>query len=302
MKRDASAIRHVIWTTLALNVLVAVAKLVYGIKTGVLAMIADGVHSSLDAGNNVIGLIAVTAAHRPPDADHPYGHRKFETVSALAIGLLLMLACWEILKTAWARLLEPSLGVATTVGYVVMLGTLAVNASVSAYERRAGERLKSEFLIADAAHTRSDILTSLSVVVALAASSLGWGHVDTLVTVFIIAWIGRLAWQVIKPALATLADEARIDPKALDDIAMAVIGVHDVHRIRTRGTPDAIFIDLHVQVDPQATVEEAHGIAHRVESAIREQWPEVEDVVVHVEPHGDPVEGLDGAILGPPRP
>jgi cation diffusion facilitator family transporter len=302
MKRDAKAIRRVIWTTLVLNLLVAMGKLAYGLHAGILAMVADGVHSSLDAGNNVIGLIAVAAAHRPPDDDHPYGHRKFETVAALGIGALLVLACWEILKAGWAHLFQPpAVGTAGTIGYVVMVVTLVVNTGVSMYEKRAGQRLGSEFLIADATHTRSDIMTSFAVIVALAARSMGWPFVDVIVTFFIVLWIGYLAWQVMKPALATLADEARIDPQAVDQIAMSVFGVHDVHRIRTRGAPDAVFIDLHVQVHPHATVEEAHRISHQVETLLRERFPQVEDVVVHVEPHGDPVEGLDGAIVGPPR-
>jgi cation diffusion facilitator family transporter len=301
MARDAAAIRRVIWVTLVLNLLVALGKLAWGIASGVLSMTADGVHSLLDSANNVIGLIAVSAAAKPPDAGHPYGHRKFETFAALSIAALLLLACYEIVRTAAARALDPVAGDAGWTGYAVMLFTLGVNFGVAVYERREGERLGSEFLLADSAHTRSDVATSLSVIAALVAHSLGWNGVDLVATLFIVAWICRLAWQIVKPALATLADEARIDPRQVDDAAMAVAGVRDVHRIRTRGTPDAVFLDLHVQVVPHSTIEDAHAVANEVERVLLARFPEVVDVVVHLEPHGDPVEGLDGQIVGPPR-
>lgn len=294
-------VRRVLWVTLGLNLGVAAAKLAYGLGTGVLSIAADGIHSTLDAGSNVVGLIAVSAASKPPDAEHPYGHRKFETFAALAIGILLVLACWEILRASWERLVhggEPEPG---PIALAIMLTTAVINLGVSKWERREGERLKSEILLADSAHTGSDVLVSLSVVAALVATMLGWGHADVVASVFIVGWIGRLSWKIVRPAVETLADSARVDAAAVDAIAMSVTGVRDVHRIRTRGHADAVFLDLHVQVDPQATVERAHEIAHEVEESIRERFPSVVDVITHLEPHGDPVEDLDGSIVGPPR-
>ena len=110
MQRDVGAIKRVLWITLGLNLAVAVAKLAYGTSSGFLVMAADGVHSLLDAGGNVIGLVGVTASQRPPDAEHPYGHRKFETFAALSIGAFLVLACYEILKAAVERVLHGGAG------------------------------------------------------------------------------------------------------------------------------------------------------------------------------------------------
>jgi cation diffusion facilitator family transporter len=301
--RDAmsAGIRRVLWITLGFNLLVAAAKLGYGMSSGLIAMAADGVHSLLDASGNVVGLIAMHRAHAPPDRGHPYGHRKFEALAALGVGVLLGLACKEILEATWHRLAHGSLPDVGAEGFVIMAATMAVNVGVAAYERREGKRLRSEFLLADAAHTASDTLVSLCVIVALATSLLGWEIVDVLVSLVIVAWIARIAWRVARPALSTLADEARVDPAAVDEAAMAIDGVRDVHRIRTRGQSDHVYMDLHVQVDPDATVRDAHGTAHRVEETIKARFPEVIDVVVHLEPHGDPVEGLDGSVIGPPR-
>ncbi len=287
-------IRRVLWITLALNALVAAAKLATGLSTGVLSLVADGVHSLLDGGSNIIGLLAIAAARRPPDADHPYGHRKLETVAAMAIGGMLIVACWEMAASLWGRLLEGApAGRAGLLGFSVMGFTMAVNAFVSWYEAREGRRLGSEFLIADAAHTRSDLLVSLSVLLALAATRLGWGWADLAATAFIIAWILRLAWQVVRPALVTLADEARLDPAAIERVARSIPGVREVHFIRSRGHHDAVFVDLHFQVQPTMPVEQAHVLAHRVETALRDAFPNVMDVVTHVEPLGDPPERLD---------
>ena len=285
------AIRRVLWITLALNAVVAAAKLATGLATGVLSLVADGVHSSLDGASNIVGLLAIAAARRPADADHPYGHRKFETVAALAIGGMLVVACWEMAGSAWTRLREGAPpGVAGALGFTVMGVTMAVNAFVSWYEAREGKRLGSEFLVADAAHTRSDMLVSFSVLVALAATRMGWGWADLAATVFIIVWILRLSWQVVRPALVTLADEARLDAAALAQAARSVPGVSDVHFVRSRGHHDAVFVDLHFQVQPEMAVEQAHVLAHRVEVAIKEAFPQVVDVVTHVEPLGDPPE------------
>lgn len=298
---SSAAVRKVLWITLALNVVVAAAKLVYGLHSGLIAMVADGVHSLLDGSSNVIGLIAIGHAYKPPDPGHPYGHRKFETFAALGIGVLLVIACQEILREAWGRLLDGGIADVGPIGFAIMLVTMAVNVGVSLYERREGMRLRSELLLADAAHTASDVLVSLSVVAALGASLVGWGVVDVVAALVIVAWIGRTAFRVIRPAVSTLADEARIDVTEIDDTAMAVAGVRDVHRIRTRGHQNHVYVDLHVQVDPETTVSTAHGIAHGVEAAIKERFPEVVDVITHLEPHGDPVEGLDGEPIGPPR-
>ena len=288
-----------LWITLGLNVAVATAKLAYGIHSGLIAMVADGVHSLLDGSSNVVGLIAIGHAYQPPDREHPYGHRKFETFAALGIGVLLVMACQEILRAAFDRLLHGGTADVGMGGFGVMLATTGVNVFVSWYEAREGRRLGSEFLLADAAHTRSDILVSASVMVALGATMLGWGVVDVVATFAIVGWVALIAWRVVRPALSTLSDEARVDPALLESIALSVDGVRDVHRVRTRGHLDAIWVDLHVQVDPLATISEGHEIAHRVEEAIRARMPAVVDVLTHLEPHGDPAEGLDGQPVAP---
>lgn len=269
---------------LALNLAVAIAKLLYGRASGSIAVAADGVHSLLDASGNVIGLIAILLARRPADADHPYGHRKFETFAALMVAMMMFLGCWEILGAAWERLHTPADVRIGPGGLAVMLSTLAVNLAVAVVERREGRRLGSEMLVADAEHTRSDVLATLLVLASFAANAAGLGWADLAAAIIVVALILRAGTAILRGTLATLSDERRIDPAAVERAALEEPQVLEVHNVRSRGPLDDVHMDLHVLVDPALPIAAAHAVGHRVETILRERWPACSDVVVHVEP------------------
>src|SRR5262245_14675631 len=181
-------VRRVLLITLGLNILVATAKIIIGLVSGALAITADGVHSTIDASSNLVALVANRIADRPPDADHPYGHRRFETLAGLGIGILLLLTAWEIASNAISRLTTTGGAKAemTPLDFVVMIGTLGVNLFVTTYEKRQGERLKSQLLVADAMHTRADVYVTVSVLVSMA-----------LVAFFNITWADTVTALVI---------------------------------------------------------------------------------------------------------
>jgi len=277
-------IARVLWIVLGLNLLVAVAKLAYGAAGGALALTADGIHSLLDAASNVIGLVALSAARRPADADHPYGHRKYETVAALAIAFTILLGCYEIVTAVIGRLLEPRAPHVSGVAILVVVGTLVVNAAVVAYESRAARRLGSELLQADAAHTGSDVFATLLVLASLVAVRFGWVWADAVAAIFIVALILRAAIAILRGTLSTLSDERRLPPRDVERAALEEPGVREVHNVRSRGPNDDIHLDLHVLVDPALSLADAHLLGHRVEARLRARWPGVTDIVVHVEP------------------
>ena len=172
-------VRRVLIITLVFNLAVAIGKIVVGTISGALAITADGFHSLIDGSSNVMGLIANRIAQRPPDADHPYGHRRFETLAALFIGGFLILAGWEISKSAVERLRSGSSLEVTPLMFAVLVATLVVNIGVSTYQIRQGKRLRSELLLADAANTRADVFVTLSVIVSMALIALtGWAWID----------------------------------------------------------------------------------------------------------------------------
>lgn len=288
-RRDAIA--RVLGGILGLNVLVAAAKLVYGYRVGAISITADGLHSLLDASSNVIGLIGIAVARRPPDANHPYGHRKYETFAALGIAAMMFFGCWEILSTALARWREPRIPHVTLTGFVVLGATLVVNLFVVWIERREGARLRSELLQSDAAHTGSDVLASLLVMISFAASRAGITWADIAAAAAIVVLILRAGFVILRNTLSTLADERRIDPRLVESLALEEPGVLEAHNVRSRGPDDDIHLDLHILVDPNMPIAEAHRIGHRVEARLRDRWPGVTDVIVHVEPALDSERG-----------
>jgi cation diffusion facilitator family transporter len=264
---------------------VAVIKILYGYKIESISMFSDGFHSLFDGASNVIGLVGIWIASRPPDKSHPYGHRKFETLSTIAIAVLIFFAGLEILKRAYMGLKEPHVIDVTAASFLVMALTLCVNIGVMTYERKKGRELKSDFLIADSLHTNSDIFVSLSVIVSLGAAKIGYPVVDVIAAVIIGILIMRMGYSILKSATPVLTDAARINPDEIKDLVNGIKGVHECHEIRTRGKEDSVCIDLHVLVDPETTTRESHDVAHAVEEAIKKNFPSVTDVVVHIEPY-----------------
>ncbi|MDO8950145.1 MAG: cation diffusion facilitator family transporter [Actinomycetota bacterium] len=281
----ADEVRRVLWIILGLNLLVAFAKLGYGIFTDSVAMTADGFHSMFDGTSNVIGLLAMAIASRPADDDHPYGHAKYETFASAIIGAMLLLAAWRVGSSAIERLINPGeTARVDAMSFVVMFVTLGINIFVARYERGVGKRLGSEILVADASHTGSDILVSIGVIIGLVFVKLGFPIADPLIGLMVAGFIVFAAWSVFRSANETLADRARIAPSAIKDVALGVEGVLGVHDIRTRGPVSEVYVDLHIQVDPTITVADGHATAERVEKAICEEIATVADVIAHLEP------------------
>ena len=281
-KRDQSVRRTLIWV-LVLNLLVATAKLAVGWLSASISMVADGFHSLTDSASNIVGLIGLSVAGRPPDEDHPYGHRKFETLAALMIGALLAVTAWEVLKSCLDRLREGGAPEATPLTFWVMGTTLVINLGVSTWERREGARLKSDLLKADAAHTQSDVYASLAVIASLIAARMGFPQLDLVAAVVITVVIARAAFQILKANGMLLADTAMLPAEEVVSVATEVPGVISVHKVRTRATSRGGNADLHVQVDGSLPLLEAHRIGHDVADRLKERL-HFEDVLVHVEP------------------
>lgn len=277
-------VRRVLWIVLALNALVAAAKLIMGLATGTVSMIADGFHSSLDASSNVIGLVGLRLAAQPPDEDHPYGHRRFETLATLGIGGLMLVAAWEILQTMIDRLLHGGAPNVVPLSFAVMIGTMALNLGVTLYERRRGRALRSDILLADASHTASDFLVSTSVLISLAVIALGYPWVDPLIALVIVLIIARMGLRIIRRTSDTLADRQMIEPQAVIALLADVPGLEEISRVRSRGPADAIYMDIDARIKPAVTTDHAYAIARTIKERVRVTYPDVAEVQVHFAP------------------
>ena len=277
-------VRRVLWATLGLNVLVSLSKIAVGKLSRSTSMQADGYHSLIDGANNVVGLVVTAFAYAPPDEGHPYGHRKFETAATLVIGLALLSVAFGVVEQALRQVSRSSVPEIGALNWAVMGITLAINLFVAWYEAREGRRLGSVYLQADAAHTRSDIYVTLGVVASFAGARAGVPWVDGVVALAIAAFIAVLGVRILVGSFHTLTDRAVIPPDTLSAVVCSVPGVRHCREVRTRGGPDAVYVDLIAHVDSTLTLREAHDVADWIEEALQRAFPEIVDVVVHLEP------------------
>jgi divalent metal cation (Fe/Co/Zn/Cd) transporter len=240
-------VSRVLRRVLILNAGVAVAKLIFGYATGAVSIISDGFHSLTDSASNVVALIGIRAARRPPDQDHPYGHRKFETLASAGIFFFLLLVLVEVVRTAVDRLRAGGSPEISTASFALMIGTLAV-------------------------------------IAALAGAALGYPLLDPLAAFVVAGFIGHSGWLIARETSQVLADAIVLPPAGVEQVVMSVPGVLGCHHIRTRGSADHAFLDLHVWAARDMRLEDAHALSHVVKDRLLARYPELADVIIHIEP------------------
>lgn len=277
-------VSQVLWRVFVLNLIVAAAKITLGLASGAVSILSDGFHSLTDTASNIVALIGVRIASQPPDDDHPYGHRKFETMASVGILIFLVLVLVEVLSAAVERLQSGGAPVITATTFAVMGGTFLVNLGVVIYERAAGRRLLSEVLMADAHHTTSDLLTSAAVIGALVGVRMGYLWLDPVAALVIAGFIGYACWEIFESTSGILADRFVIPEEAIREVVRSVPEVIGCHHIRTRGSNDFVFLDLHVWMDRDLRLDEAHHLSHVVKDRLMARFPQIKDAIIHIEP------------------
>lgn len=277
---------------MTLNVLLAAVKLVAGVVGHSHALVADAVESFADVCSSLVVWRGLVVASVPPDEDHPYGHGKAEAISAATVALMLLLAALWIAAKAVHEIISPQ---ATPEPFTlaVLVGVILVKEGLFRFALREGKAVDSPAVRSDAWHHRSDAITSLAagvgITIALVGGS-GYEVADDVAALFasgIIFWNG---WRLFHPALDELMD-ASPDPDLIQRITQTAEAVRDAGRVEkclVRRMGGQLLVDMHLEVDPRMTVLAAHGIAHQVKDAVREEHPRVLDVLVHVEPLQSP--------------
>ena len=267
-----------------LNLAVACVKLFLGYATGAVSIASDGFQSLTDSAANVIGLVGMRAARKPPDADHPYGHRKFETLAAAGIFVFMLLAVLEIGRSALQHFSSSSSPNVTLVTVALILATLGVNIGVVRYEAAQARRHNSELLLADSIHTRTDVYATVGVLVSLAGVRLGYPLLDPIGGIIIAVLIARTGFEIARDTSGILSDRVVIDEEDIRQVVMRVSGILGCHHIRTRGPMDYVFLDLHVWVLADARLADAHALSHVVKDRLMEKYPQIADAIIHIEP------------------
>jgi cation diffusion facilitator family transporter len=281
----SAGVRRALLIVLLLNTLSAALKVGVGARTGALTVLGAALESGLDILSNGVAILAVSIAARAPDDDHPYGHEKFETLGTLGIVAFLAITCFELMRQSILELTgQHAAPTATVVDGVMLVGSLGANAFVVLYERRRGRALGSALLLADAAHTASDILVTALAIASLVLSHLGYLRADALLgmlVALIIAWSG---YQILRDSIPILVDARAVEADRLASIVRTIPGVIGVRSARSRRTASGhLFAEVTILVDGATSVSNAHAFTDEVERAIARELGTAE-AIVHVEP------------------
>ena len=285
---------RILSTALAINMTLAGLKIVWGHRIHSVGMLADGYHSLLDSLSDLLCLLGSFAARRPPDADHPYGHSKYEPLTQAAVGLILFFTGYEVLSHSYDQFRSHQSPIVGLSSVLVMGVSIGLQTLLYYGEKRVAKETGDAIVAADATHIRSDLMASGSVLLGLFLSSLGIGSADPVIGVLIAGLIGQAGFHLLREGAKVLSDHSPLPPEEIASLVRETPGVVDCHNIRARGSQNRITMDLNVHVPKNMTVLSAHEIAHRIESRIREHFPAVVEVVVHIEP--DQEDSHDSAV------
>lgn len=280
----ARGIRKVLLIVLGLNLTVAGAKLGYGLWTGSVAMSADGAQSLLDGMSNVIGLVSIAVAARPPDEEHHFGHDRYETLASLVIAMMMAVSVIEIVRGAVGQLIAGAAPRVDAGSFAVLICTIAINLAVTIWEGRKGRELRSDLLAADAKHTLSDVAVSLGVIAGLVGVRAGFDRADAIVSLIISGIIAWTAWTILRDASLVLTDATNTNPRMLMEAILDTKGVETAHKLRARSMGGRMLIEVDITVDPLLQVDQAHDVASDVEQSVRGVAGQYAQAIVHVEP------------------
>ena len=278
--RDRQVLRVILLEGLA-NLAMLIIKAIVGLSTGSMAVLADAVHSLTDIANNVVAWIVVRKSAMPADREHPYGHRKFETLAVFGLASLLVVFSFELASNAISR--DDVVVQSEPWALVLMIFVLIANIIVSVVQRYWARRLNSDLLLADASHTFSDVLITLVVIIGWQLSAIGYVWLDRLCALAVAGLVFYLAYSLFKRVIPILVDQFAIDPTLLTNTIHSVPGVSKVVRVRSRWIGASCAVDMIITVDASLSIEASHDIANKIEALIEKQF-QVSDISIHIEP------------------
>ena len=282
-------VRRVTWVGFFVNLGLTVFKCVAGVLGSSQAVLADGVHSLSDSMTDLVVILGSHYWSRPPDAEHPYGHRRLETFVTILIGLVLFGAGIGIAWEALESIKEPVHAIPGRIAAVAAGVSVIANELLYRWTARWGREVKSSAVLANAWHHRLDAISSIPAFLAVGGAILlpSWTMLDTLGAFLVSLIILQAAVRIVWPGLKELMDWGAPQElcNAIRAIAQEQPGIRNVHKIRTRYQSGSIFADMHVVVNGDISVLQGHDIAEHVRNEVMSGVPEVVDVVVHVDPH-----------------
>lgn len=284
--------RRVTLVGAAINVVLAVLKVVLGVVGHSAALVADGIHSFSDLVSDVVVVYAAKLGSEHADERHPYGHARIETVATVAVGVVLMLVAGGIAWDAIARMFHPErLLHPTLLTLAAALLSVVAKEALFHYTMRVARRLRSNLLRANAWHHRSDAISSVVVIVGIAGTMAGLDYLDAVAAVLVGLMIAKAGWDLAAHSISELVDTG-LEPERLETIRNTILeveGVGSLHMLRTRRMGSEALVDVHILVDPTISVSEGHQLSEKVRWHLIRNVDEVADVTVHIDPEDDEV-------------
>lgn len=280
------------------NAFLIVIKLLAGIFGRSSALIADGIHSLTDFISDIVVLVFVKISGKPIDNDHQYGHGKYETMATLLIGVILGGAGVGLLIDGIKKIVSSIKGEVlpepTWAALCVALVSIVIKEILYRYTLREGVRLNSDAVKANAWHHRSDAFSSLGTVIGISGAmffGIKWRILDPIAAAVVSIFIIKAGIDIIKPAVSELLESSlpKSQNEEIIDLIKSVKGVKDFHRLRTRKIGNRIAVDVHIKMDGNLKLVEAHNIASHVEQLIRKRFGQQSIVNIHMEPYNGPV-------------
>ncbi len=284
--------RHLLAQTLIVGVfasgVLAAAQAAASLMTGSVGIRAAAIDRLIDLSVHVAALSGVWMATRPPDPRHPYGYERYETLTSMVIGVFLLATVALVVRSSIERLFDPRPVDLPFVGIAVMAWASAVSFWLTWFFRRMNRRFGSEVISAESSHAWADGLTGTAVLAGIVLSQWDLTRIDAVVGLAASALIGLRAVLIVKGAASLLTDAALVNVEEIVALAKLVPGVEDCHAVRSRGSAGRIRIDMHIHVEPDLPVRQAHRVATEVEAVIKERIAGVAEVLVHVGAAGGP--------------
>lgn len=272
------------------NIFLSGGKIGVGIVWQSGALLADGIHSLADLISDIITLVAVKLGSREADHNHPYGHRRFETLATILLGLGLLVVAGGIITDAVLRLLSPEQLLHPSSEALVAAGvSIVANEALFQYTRRVAKTTRSKLLLANAWHHRSDAFSSVVVLLGVGAVLMGYPFADAVAAGVVALMIGKIGSSLLLESIAELVDSALPDAyiSQIRKVIKLTPGVQSIHLLRTRKMGEDAYIDAHIVVAPHISVSEGHLIGDRVRDNLKSEFVDLIDVLVHIDPEDD---------------
>ncbi|MFP4379542.1 MAG: cation diffusion facilitator family transporter [Candidatus Sumerlaeia bacterium] len=279
---------RITWYGALANVLLSATKIFAGYFSGSIAVVADGFHSLSDLISDVIVILGIMAAERPADADHPYGHGKFETLAAMGVSLMLVGVGLGLIWKSGESLSLPHTREIGKIAFVVTIVSLLTKEALFWITRRIALRANSSAGLANAWHHRTDSLSSVAVLAGLAMNAWGWKYGDHIAGIIVGAMVVFAGGRILHDAIRQLTD-ASVDSKFYDVLSNILKKEKEVdswHAYKGRRVGREIYLECHVLVDPKMTVQKSHDLTEHIEDHLNEQLKDYPvNLLVHIEPY-----------------